>query len=140
MRLSAINSTSSAFCAFTLNEDFFEHVRIRGGKEDRDGSRKIECQVNIRSLMASLKTSSTQRNLEKCELIVTEQGQCRIAVRLHYQHGKSARALSTQPSQKESLPMRIFSEPLENTLLCAVRRDKDTQAHVRSSVSSLSLG
>ncbi|CAO1628648.1 unnamed protein product [Parajaminaea phylloscopi] len=104
VRLSAINSTSSAFFAFILGADFFEHVRVRGGRECKDGSRKLDCQVNIRSLMASLKTSSTQRKLERCEMTITEEGECRIAIRLHHQHGVTKIHKLTYESQSALFP------------------------------------
>lgn len=83
-RVSAVNSTTSAFCAFVFNEDFFSSIRFL---TPRGQPRKVECQVSVKSLLASLKTHSSKQ-LERCQILVTDSGrECRIAIKLHHQHG-----------------------------------------------------
>lgn len=83
VRLSAINTSCSAYCAFDFGDDFFDSIRFRS----RTGQ-KLECQVSSRALMASLKTSNSQHKLERCEMIVDEGQECRIVIRMHHQQGE----------------------------------------------------
>ncbi|CAO1618927.1 unnamed protein product [Sympodiomycopsis kandeliae] len=120
VRLSAINSTSSAFCAFSFPQEFFDSIRL-GNKREQSSNKnlKLECQVNIRSLLASLKTSSSGssstngagpsttsgRKLERCELNITDGGvECRLTVKLHYQHGIVKTHKLTYESQQAVFP------------------------------------
>lgn len=107
MRLSAINSTSSAFCAFAFPQDFFEVIKLKDTKSAAGPSeRKLECQLNIRSLLASLKTNSSGgAKLDRCELSITDDGpECRLSVRLHYQSGVVKTHRLTYEAQQAVFP------------------------------------
>lgn len=105
-RLSAINSTSSAFCAFVFSQDFFQSIRLTGKGAFSGSVGKLECQVNIRSLLASFKTNSSGgHKLDRCELSITDSGTaCRLSVRLHYQYGVTKTHKLTYEAQQAVFP------------------------------------
>ncbi|PWN23126.1 hypothetical protein BCV69DRAFT_280742 [Microstroma glucosiphilum] len=103
LRVSAINSSSSAFCAFVFAESFFDHIRLKPSSRSSEAPKKLECQVNTRSLLASLKTSSS-RKLDKCEFSITDGQECYFAVRLHHQFGVTKTHRLTYEAQEALYP------------------------------------
>jgi hypothetical protein len=103
LRVSAINSSSSAFCAFVFAESFFDHIRLKASSRSSEAPKKLECQVNTRSLLASLKTSSS-RKLERCEFSITDGQECYFAVRLHHQFGVTKTHRLTYEAQEALYP------------------------------------
>ncbi|KAE8267595.1 hypothetical protein A4X09_0g4751 [Tilletia walkeri] len=75
LRLSTINSSSSAFAAFFFYVDFFEELTVRL-REDYEPSKstqrsKIECQLHAKALSSILK-SRLNRGLERCEIHIVQ--------------------------------------------------------------------
>lgn len=103
LRVSAINSSSSAFCAFVFAESFFDHIKLKASSRSSEAPKKLECQVNTRSLLASLKTSSS-RKLERCEFSITDGQECHFAVRLHHQFGVTKTHRLTYEAQEALYP------------------------------------
>ncbi|KAK0521799.1 hypothetical protein OC834_006527 [Tilletia horrida] len=108
LRLSTINSSSSAFAAFFFYLDFFEELNVRL-REDYEPTKsaqrtKIECQLHAKALGSILK-SRLNRGLERCEIHIiqpwsglptgTDQNsqfngnalEARLLLRLHCAHG-----------------------------------------------------
>ncbi|CAD6951361.1 unnamed protein product [Tilletia caries] len=75
LRLSTINSSSSAFAAFFFYGDFFEefNVRLREDYEPTKSAQrsKIECQLHAKALSSILK-SRLNRGLERCEIHIVQ--------------------------------------------------------------------
>ncbi|PWN39722.1 hypothetical protein IE81DRAFT_326242 [Ceraceosorus guamensis] len=80
LRLSAINSTQSGFCAFEFYDYFFEVLRT-------DLDQKIDCETGIRPILSVLRTGNN-KTLDRCEIsIFDHEDESRIAVRLHSKGG-----------------------------------------------------
>ncbi|KAK0564506.1 hypothetical protein OC861_004251 [Tilletia horrida] len=75
LRLSTINSSSSAFAAFFFYATFFEHLTVRlpaDYEPVQPGTRsKVECQLHAKAIGSILK-SRHNKGLEKCELHITQ--------------------------------------------------------------------
>ncbi|PWY98123.1 hypothetical protein BCV70DRAFT_202294 [Testicularia cyperi] len=79
IRLSAVNSTNSAFCMFVFDPDFF--LSVTTGVTHR-----IECQIQLKNVLATLRARG--KSVERCELELIDEGEeCRFAIKLHCHHG-----------------------------------------------------
>ncbi|CDR88841.1 related to DNA repair protein rad9 [Sporisorium scitamineum] len=77
IRLSAINSTNSAFCMFAFDPDFFLNVQT-------ESNQKIECQIQLKTILSILRTRG--RNVERLSLTLTTTIPCRFTLTLHCHH------------------------------------------------------
>lgn len=97
MRLSAINSTNSAFCMFAFDPDYFLSLSLHQGK-------KVEAQIALKPILSVLK--SRGRNVERLQLNLSPSDavESRFTITLHCAHGITKTHKLTYSPRRGLLP------------------------------------
>ncbi|GJE90949.1 hypothetical protein PsYK624_070960 [Phanerochaete sordida] len=102
MVISATNSSLSAYCRFRYHQQFFSRYTVQEDPtwDMKDDTIIVSGQLQVKSLLSSLKSVTVAKSVERCELTVTEGGAAqqldeeendslssKLIVRLHCKHG-----------------------------------------------------